>query len=109
MTSPTNSHALREQGEAANQSAANRSNYNPWSTATEAQNSKLLHLLQLRPHHSEELRKLGLYHPPARVRDLRQAGYPIATNRINLIDRDGFQHHGVALYSLIAESGGCNV
>lgn len=36
----------------------------------------------------------------ARIKELRQMGHQIKTGRISLWDSDGFEHRGVALYSL---------
>ena len=74
--------------------------FNHKSTATEAQYGRILALLAIRPHNTEELRKAGVFQVSARIRELRLRGYPIDTQRVSLWDRDGFEHSGVALYSL---------
>lgn len=38
--------------------------------------------------------------PAARIKELREAGYPIETRRITLIDDHGRNHSGIALYYL---------
>lgn len=73
------------------------------STATEAQLAKLIALLRVRPHHTHELRALGVSHPAGRVQDLAKRGFTIESRRIVTVDSDGFFHRGVALYSLIGE------
>ncbi len=76
--------------------------YESKSTTTAAQCARLLELLNLRPHTSHELARNGLYHSPARVRELRKRGYDIETQRVNIIDQWGYQHCRVALYKLIS-------
>lgn len=76
---------------------------NSRSTSTEAQIERLVEMLRLRPHHTHELRKLGISHPAGRVQDLEGMGFVIGSDRINTVDGDGFSHTGVALYSLIEE------
>lgn len=72
------------------------------STATEVQHARILALLALHPCTTEELTKAGIFRAAARIGELRRMGHDILTTRIQLIDRDGFTHHGVALYSLEA-------
>ncbi|MET3498161.1 helix-turn-helix domain-containing protein [Variovorax boronicumulans] len=76
------------------------------STATEVQLAKLLARLRHRPHHTHELRQCGISHPAGRVLNLMERGFLIESARVTTVDSDGFQHHGVALYSLIAEPNG---
>ncbi len=92
---PTNRKASRAQGQR---------QYSPKSTACAAQRQRILKALERRPHHSYELRKMGLYMVNARICELRQEGYRITTHRTVVIDDQGYRHHGVALYSL--EGGG---
>jgi hypothetical protein len=73
------------------------------STASEAQLDRLLMLLRLRPHHTHELRSKGISHPAGRVLNLIKRGYLIGSGRIATVDSDGFEHVGVALYSLVSE------
>ena len=75
---------------------------NTRSTTAQAQCERLLELLRLRPQNSHELARNGLYHSPARVRELRKRGYDIETQRVNIIDQWGYQHCRVALYKLIS-------
>ena len=79
---------------------AGRRGFNSKSTATAAQHARILSLLAIRPHNTEELRQAGVYQVSARIKELRQTGHQIKTDRISLWDRDGFEHRGVALYSL---------
>ncbi|MGX5658174.1 helix-turn-helix domain-containing protein [Castellaniella ginsengisoli] len=104
MTGPRKANALREQGvKAAKQGTARQANYNPNSTATEAQLQRVMALLRIGPQTSHDLLKAGIYHPPRRIRDLRERGNVISTERVTLTDRDGFQHRGCAEYALIRE------
>lgn len=73
---------------------------NSKSTATGAQHARILALLALRPRTTEDLRKAGIFQVSARIRELRHMGYHITTERIPFVDRDGYTHQGVALYSL---------
>lgn len=73
------------------------------STATEAQLQRVIKALKIRPHTSHELFRAGIYHPPRRIKDLRERGYWIKTARVNLIDRDGYSHARCALYTLVSE------
>ena len=73
------------------------------STATEVQIAKLIALTEARPHHTHELRQMGISHPAGRVLDLVKRGYVYDTARITTVDGDGFSHRGVALYSLISK------
>ena len=73
---------------------------NDRSTTGAAQCKRLLELLRLRPHNSHELTEAGIYHPPARIQDLRKAGYDIETHRISLTDRWGYEHRGCGLFEL---------
>ena len=94
MTAPTPETAAILAGQA---SPSNK------STATEAQLDRLLILLRLRPHHTHELRSKGISHPAGRVLNLIERGCVIDSDRITSVDSDGFQHVGVALYTLVSE------
>lgn len=82
-----------------------RPQFSAKSTTTEGQRARILDALQRRPHSSYELRRMGCYQCPTRVRELRVAGYEIMTSRILVVDQDGYVHKGVALYSLVARDG----
>lgn len=73
------------------------------STATEAQRERIAALLRMRPHNGYELRRAGCYQCPTRIFELRARGYDIETQRVSVVDRDGFSHKGVALYVLHRE------
>ncbi|RZL45919.1 MAG: hypothetical protein EOP74_00180 [Variovorax sp.] len=77
------------------------------STHSQAQRDRIVAALRVRPQTSYDLRRLGCYQAPARVKELRDRfGFVIETVRITLVDRDGYLHPRAALYSLIAEPGG---
>ncbi|WP_369662935.1 helix-turn-helix domain-containing protein [Variovorax sp. V116] len=77
------------------------------STATEQQRARILEALRSRPQSTEDLRRLGIYQAPARVKELRDLfGYSIETHRVTLVDRDGFTHSRAALYRLRSEPEG---
>jgi hypothetical protein len=77
------------------------------STHSEAQRQRILAALRVRPQTSYDLRRIGCYQAPARVKELRDRfGYRIETTRITLVDRDGYLHPRAALYSLVAEPEG---
>lgn len=81
-------------------------NFSARSTATEAQIQRLLGLATIRPHHTHELRKVGISHPAGRIRDLEKRGYVFDVLRITTVDSDGYSHRGVALYSLVSTPEG---
>jgi len=68
-----------------------------------AQRQRILEALRLRPHTSYDLRRAGCYQCPTRVFELRHEGFEIKTSRVVIVDRDGFEHRGVALYELVTE------
>lgn len=45
--------------------------------------------------------RLNIMAPAPRIKELREQGYQIRTDRIRITDRDGFVHDNVALYVLI--------
>ena len=74
------------------------------STATEAQRQRVVEALRRRPHTSYDLRRLGIYQAPARIKELRdRMGYVITTDLVTLVDRDGYHHARCALYTLVSE------
>lgn len=74
------------------------------STATEAQRTRIIEALRLRPRTSYDLRRLGIYQDPARIKELRDRfGYGITTDPVVIVDRDGYRHARVALYTLVSE------
>jgi hypothetical protein len=84
-----------------------RLKYSAKSTASEAQRERILHALRQGPKTSYDLRRLGCYQAPARIKELRDKfGYVITTERVTLYDRDGYMHPRAARYALISEPEG---
>ena len=78
--------------------------FSPKSTHSEAQRQRILEALRRRPQTSYDLRRLGCYQAPARIKELRDKfGFGIETQRVTLIDRDGYLHPRAARYSLVSE------
>lgn len=73
------------------------------STASDAQRRRILEVLRIRPQTSYDLRRLGIYQAPARIKELRDKGYHITTDPVVIVDRDGYHHARVALYTLASE------
>ena len=74
------------------------------STATREQYKRIIVALRMRPQTSYDLRRLGIYQAPARIKELRDRhGYVITTDPVVIVDRDGYHHARVALYSLVSE------
>lgn len=72
-------------------------------TSLQAQRDRLLMRLQQGPVDTLLLRReLNILAPAARVKELRDQGHEIITQRITLIDDYGRSHFGIAVYSLIA-------
>lgn len=78
--------------------------FNFKSCATQAQQQRIIDALSQRPHTSHELRQIGIYQVSTRIKELRDhLGFNITTNRVNLVDADGYWHPRCALYSLVGE------
>ena len=78
--------------------------FSPKSTTTEAQRQRVLEALRAGPKTSHDLRRLGIYQAPARIKELRDRhGYSITTDPVVIVDRDGYHHARVALYTLMSE------
>ena len=72
------------------------------STGTEAQRHRIIQALKARPQTTYDLRRLGIYQAPARVKELRdKLGFEITTDLVGLVDADGYYHARCALYTLI--------
>lgn len=77
------------------------------STHSEAQRQRIIEALRARNQTSYDLRRLGCYQAPARIKELRDRfGYLIDTVRVTLVDRDGYSHPRAALYVLRGEPEG---
>lgn len=74
------------------------------STATSEQYKRIVEALRMRPQTSYDLRRLGIYQAATRIKELRDRhGYSITTDPVVIVDRDGYRHARVALYTLVAE------
>ncbi|AVT20064.1 hypothetical protein C7Y68_08625 [Paracidovorax avenae] len=77
------------------------------SPNSEAQRQRIIAALRIRSQTTEDLRTMGIFQAPARVKELRDRyGYDITTHRITVIDREGFPHPRAALYTLVSEPDG---
>lgn len=84
-----------------------RSQFSSATTAAEAQRQRALDALRAGPKTSHDLRRLGIYQCPARIKELRDRfGHNIVTERVSLIDADGYPHKGCALYTLLEDAPG---
>lgn len=85
-----------------NESAQTDTERTHYSTDTAAQRQRLLAFLIERPVNTMYARDmLNIMAPAARVKELREAGHDINTHRITITDRDGRDHRGVAVYTLL--------
>jgi len=74
------------------------------STTVEAQRERIIAMLRTGRQSTLDFRRAGAFQSPTRIFELRALGYDIATiGRVTIIDDQGYPHHGVALYELIAE------
>jgi len=98
---PTNDNGLTSrEGQPVNTPTKSTRNFSSRSTAKEAQIIRLLDCVVSRPHHTHELRQIGISHPAGRVHDLEKRGYQFDVALITTVDSDGYAHRGVALYTL---------
>ncbi|OBX80323.1 MULTISPECIES: helix-turn-helix domain-containing protein [Haemophilus] len=69
------------------------------TTSTHEQQKYILQCLSVRPHSTNELRELGIYFPPARIKELRDKGFHIDTFYRKETDSSGLAHR-VGVYVL---------
>ncbi|CBY80840.1 Conserved hypothetical protein [Haemophilus influenzae F3031] len=69
------------------------------TTSTHEQQKYILQRLSVRPHSTNELRELGIYFPPARIKELRDKGFHIDTFYRKETDSSGLAHR-VGVYVL---------
>ncbi|WP_234263081.1 helix-turn-helix domain-containing protein [Hydrogenophaga sp. NFH-34] len=94
--------SLRQQQHGATSKKSQRQ-YSRKSTSGAAQRQRILEALRVGPKTSFDLRKLGVYQHSVRIFELREAGFDIETARVTIVDHDGFEHRGCALYALTGE------
>jgi hypothetical protein len=73
------------------------------STATAAQEQRIVEQLRSGPKTTDQLRDAGCYQVSARVFGLRARGYVLDTELFDGIGADGFWHKRMARYTLVAE------
>lgn len=76
------------------------------STATAAQEHRILDGLRISPKTTDDLRRLGVYQVSARIWGLRNKGYDIETTLFDGYAADGMHHFKMARYTLLAEPEG---
>jgi len=70
-------------------------------TSTHAQRARLLSWLEAGPIDTITARReLNILAPAARVKELKERGHSIISQRISMTDEQGRTHHGIALYYL---------
>ena len=69
------------------------------TTSIYEQQKFILQRLSVRPHSTNELRELGIYFPPARIKELRDKGFHIDTFYRKESDSTGLPHR-VGVYVL---------
>lgn len=69
------------------------------TTSIYEQQKFILQRLSVRPHSTNELRELGIYFPPARIKELRDKGFHIDTFYRKESDSTGLTHR-VGVYVL---------
>lgn len=73
------------------------------STATEAQEQRIIEALRTGPKTTDQLREAGCYQTSARIFGLRARGYEVATHLYDGIGADGLFHRRMARYVLVSE------
>lgn len=69
------------------------------TTSTHEQRRFTIERLRAGPHSTNELRQMGVYYPPARIKELRNQGYLIDTFFRDETDNTGLTHR-VGVYVL---------
>lgn len=100
MTAPQKRHGPAGEGEASQEAQQNVKKFSAASAAKQAQLDRIMAALRRRPHTSHDLRALGIYQTSTRIRELRDMGNDITTDRVTLVDAWGYEHRRCALYSL---------
>lgn len=76
------------------------------STATAAQELRIVKALKSGPKTTDDLRAAGCYQVSARIWGLRSRGYNIVTDLFNGYAADGYSHARMARYTLVEEPDG---
>lgn len=90
---------------ASNRKTCHRRSKNGRSASTFSQYRRIVGALRSRWQSSYDLRMLGIYQAPARIKELKDRyGFVIESDgRISIIDAYGFPHDNIAVYVLISE------
>jgi len=81
-----------------------RRRINSAATATSAQYLRIAKMLKTGTKSTFDFRRNGIIHPSGRIKEMRER-YGFNIQRIalrNLIDADGYEHVGIAIYRLIS-------
>lgn len=74
------------------------------SWSGEAQRQRIVEMLRAGRKSTLDFRRAGVMQSQTRIHELRRLGYDIPTvGRVTITDDQGYPHHGVALYQLLAE------
>lgn len=76
------------------------------STATAAQELRILEALRISPKTTDDLRQIGAYQVSARIWGLRAKGHNIETTLFDGYAADGMRHFRMARYTLVSEPEG---
>jgi hypothetical protein len=80
--------------------------FNDKSTATEAQQRRIIAALRSGPKSTDDLRALGCYQTSARIWGLRAKGFNVVTDLFDGYAADGYSHARMARYTLVEEPDG---
>ena len=73
------------------------------STATEAQELRIVEALRTGPKTADQLRALGCIQAPSRIFGLRKRGFVVRTDLWDGVGADGYWHLRMARYTLVSE------
>jgi hypothetical protein len=102
----TNKKAPGRQSQGLGKHTTNSPEHNGKSTATQAQERRIVAALRGGPKSTDQLRALGCYQAAARIFGLRAKGWNIVTDRFTGYSWDGFSHAQMARYTLIGGPDG---
>ncbi|WP_218510619.1 helix-turn-helix domain-containing protein [Variovorax sp. dw_308] len=83
-----------------------RTEFHAPASSGQAQRQRIIEALRRRGQTTEDLRTIGIFQVPARVKELRDRfGYDIETVRVTVVDRESYSHPRAALYVLHEPKG----
>jgi hypothetical protein len=101
VNTPTNKHGADVCSVKPHTETTSSRNFSGKSTSVEAQHHRIIGALREGPKTSYDLRCLGCYQAPARVKELRDKfNFDIHTELVTLYDADGYAHPRAARYHL---------